>query len=314
MSWYAYGYERRPSAAERRSAGAQAVANLARTGRVAEPVEVHGRAIATTFWGKAWCANLERYSDYASRLPRGRTYARNGSVVDLHVREGVIEALVAGSAVYKVKVQVQPLSAPRWAVVRDACVGQVGSLVELLQGELSAGVMSIVTQPGAGLFPRPAEITLSCSCPDWADMCKHVAAVLYGVGARLDHQPALLFTLRGVDASELLQGTIEAGLGRAKPRGRLLRGVDLASVFGVDIDFDALVEPAAAPNAGGAASDERRLLDALAQEPGLAVRALEERLGMERRALKRLIVALQAAGELHFEGASRTGGYFLGAS
>ena len=165
---------------------------------------IEGRTIAKTFWGKSWCANLERYSDFENRLPRGRTYVRNGSVLDLQIAKGEVAAMVAGSELYKVKIAIAPVKQARWKAICRDCAGAINSLVELLQGRLAKGVMDRVCREGDGLFPSPREIKLSCSCPDWADMCKHVAAVLYGVGARLDEKPQLLFVLRGVDENELL--------------------------------------------------------------------------------------------------------------
>src|ERR1700682_1133047 len=177
-------------------------------GHVVSPVTVEGRTIVKTFWGKSWCDNLERYSDFANRLPRGRTYVRNGSVVDLQIMPGAIRALFSGSELYEVALTVAPVGKARWKSICDDCAGASDSLVELLQGRLSKGVMERICRQNHGLFPAPAEIKLSCSCPDWADMCKHVAAVLYGIGARLDHQPELLFRLRAVDEKELI---IKAG-------------------------------------------------------------------------------------------------------
>ena len=190
--------------AERRRKAEKTLAKLKKKGQSIDPVRIEGRTIAKTFWGRSWCTNLERYSDFASRLPRGRTYLRNGSVLDLQIAKGEVRAMVSGSALYTVRVAITPTTTKRWKAICKDCAGSIDSLVELLQGRLSEGVMDRVCREGAGLFPAPKEIELSCSCPDWADMCKHVAAVLYGVGARLDHNPALLFKLRGVDENELL--------------------------------------------------------------------------------------------------------------
>ena len=165
---------------------------------------IEGRKIAGTFWGEAWCDNLERYSDFANRLPRGRTYVRNGSVVDLQVGPGRVTALVSGSTMYDVKVTVGPVPRARWSAICKDCSGAIDSLVELLQGRFSKGVMTRLCEEKTGLFPSPKDILFTCSCPDWASMCKHVAAVLYGIGARLDHQPELLFTLRKVDQQDLI--------------------------------------------------------------------------------------------------------------
>ncbi|MEO6597882.1 MAG: SWIM zinc finger family protein, partial [Planctomycetota bacterium] len=158
-------------------------------GQALSPVSVAGRAIATTFWGKAWCQNLERYSDYSNRLPRGRSYARNGAVIDLNIGAGVVAARVSGSSLYRTTVTVSALPKARWRAIAADCAGSIDSLVELMQGRLSKGVMERVSREGVGLFPAPREIAFECSCPDWARMCKHVAAVLYGVGARLDESP-----------------------------------------------------------------------------------------------------------------------------
>ncbi len=210
---------------------------LRKKGRVVSPVVIEGRKIARSFWGKAWCDNLERYSDFANRLPRGRTYVGNGSVVDLQIARGEVEAMVSGSEIYRVKVDIAVAAAARWKAICQDCAGSVGSLVELLQGKLSKNVMERVCREADGLFPTPAEIKMSCSCPDWADMCKHVAATLYGVGARLDSDPDLLFTLRGVDRAELIS-TVGADLPlttTAAASERVLADDDVAALFGIDI-------------------------------------------------------------------------------
>jgi uncharacterized Zn finger protein len=244
MSWYSYD-EWRPyvSVAERRRQAAQKIAKMQKAGRKVAPVEIAGRNITTTFWGDAWCRNLEAYSDYANRLPRGRTYVRNGSVIDLQIEAGRVSALVSGSEIYKVEIQIKPLAKPRWTDIKRQCAGQIDSLVELLKGSISKSVMEIVTRKGEGLFPAPKEISLRCSCPDWASMCKHVAATLYGVGARLDHAPEMLFTLRGVDPTEMVEAAVEQPSKAGKLRkGRVLASEDLSSVFGVDIDMEGVSE------------------------------------------------------------------------
>ena len=208
------------------------------------PVSIEGRTIAKTFWGKAWCENLERYSDYENRLPRGRTYVRNGSVVDLQIEPGEIEAYVSGSEIYKVEVKVTPVAKEQWKAICEDCAGGIDSLVELLQGRLSKGVMERICRQNHGLFPAPTEIKLSCSCPDGADMCKHVAAVLYGIGARFDHAPELLFRLRGVDETELIVSAGQtAPLEKHGPAaGKRLAGEDLSAIFGLDMAESAAPE------------------------------------------------------------------------
>ncbi len=223
--------------AQRRAQALGKIQKLRKAGRTVSPVEIASRKIATTFWGGAWCDNLERYSDYANRIPRGRTYVRNGSVVDLQISAGQVEALVSGSSLYTVQIGVKPVAAPRWKAICRQCTGGIDSLVELLQGRFSKAVMVHLCQQGTGLFPTPDEITFSCSCPDWASMCKHVAAVLYGVGARLDHQPDLLFRLRRVDEQELItRAGIDVPLAKKGPaKSKVLADEDLASVFGVEL-------------------------------------------------------------------------------
>jgi uncharacterized Zn finger protein len=248
MGYGGWGWRPYVSAAERRRKAARQMEKLKKHGHPVSAVIIEGRTIAKTFWGKSWCENLERYSDYANRLPRGRTYVRNGSVVDLQIAPGAISARVSGSALYKVELKVAPLQASRWKSICQDCAGSIDSLVELLQGRLSKGVMERICRQEQGMFPSPAEIHFSCSCPDWASMCKHVAAVLYGIGARFDHQPELLFRLRQVDETELI---VRAG--RATPlakrgpaAGKLLGGEDLAGIFGLDM------APTTSPEAGPA--------------------------------------------------------------
>lgn len=238
-----WGYKPYVPVAQRRANAAKEVAKLEKRGRVVSPVVVEGTKIAASFWGKAWCDNLERYSDFANRLPRGRTYVRNGSVVDLQLARGRIEALVSGSDLYKVTIDITVAAPARWQAICAACAGSVGSIVELLQGRLSKHVMERVCRKDDGLFPAPREIGMSCSCPDWAGMCKHVAATLYGVGARLDRDPDLLFTLRGVDRSELISAGADVSIADAGARSdRVLEGDDVAALFGLEFDAAPLAE------------------------------------------------------------------------
>jgi uncharacterized Zn finger protein len=232
-------YEWRPyvPVAQRRRNAYIKLAKLGNKGQAVSPVKIEGRAIAKSFWGKSWCANLERYSDYENRLPRGRTYVRNGSVVDLQIAKSKVLAMVSGSDLYNVTITIAPVTATRWKAICRDCAGTIDSLVELLQGRLSKGVMDRVCREGDGLFPAPKEIKLSCSCPDWADMCKHVAAALYGVGTRLDEKPALLFLLRGVDENQLLANAgQDLPLKKAVPATmKVLDDGDVATLFGLEM-------------------------------------------------------------------------------
>jgi uncharacterized Zn finger protein len=223
--------------AEKRRRAEREVAKLKKRGQAIAPVRIEGRKIAKSFWGQSWCTNLERYSDFENRLPRGRTYVRNGSVVDLQIAKGEVAAIVAGSDLYKIKIAIAPVKNARWKAICRDCAGSIDSLVELLQGRLAKGVMDRVCREGDGLFPSPGEIKLNCSCPDGAGMCKHVAAVLYGVGARLDEEPQFLFMLRGVDENELIgRAGQDLPLSMTTPSAaKVLEDSDVAALFGIDI-------------------------------------------------------------------------------
>ncbi len=236
MGWYQW----KPyvPVAVRRERALKKMQKLRKKGVNIQPVEIEGRKIARTFWGEAWCDHLESFNDFENRLPRGRTYVRNGSVCHLDITKGEIDALVSGSELYKVKITIKALPKKNWADVKVRCAGQVGSLLELLQGRLSKSVMSVVTDRNKGLFPLPREISLKCNCPDWAVMCKHVAAVLYGVGARLDEKPELLFLLRGVDHEELISeeaDVVTAATAGSKGSRKRIADEDLADVFGIEM-------------------------------------------------------------------------------
>lgn len=246
MSRFYGGWAPYVPVAERRAKAKRKLEALKKKGLICQPVEIEGRAIARTFWGKKWCDNLEAYSDYSNRLPRGRTYVRNGSVVDLKISTGKISALVAGSEMYEVSISVRALEENLWKSILSECAGRVASLVELLQGRLSSAVMEVVTRHGSGLFPVPKQIDFRCSCPDSASMCKHVAATLYGVGARFDHQPDLLFLLRHVDAQELIlqAGSMPvADAQTALNQYQQLDTADLSALFGIELDEPPVAAP-----------------------------------------------------------------------
>jgi uncharacterized Zn finger protein len=238
--------------AKRRERAARLVARMKLAGETLSPVTAARGSIAKTYWGKAWCQNLERYSDYSSRLPRGRTYLRNGSVIDLKIESGEVVAQVMGSSLYQIKVKISAVPTALWQSLSRDCAQSIDSWVELLQGQLSTAVMERIARPGAGLFPSPREITFSCSCPDAAAMCKHVAATLYGIGARLDAEPELLFRLRKVDAKELVARVGEGGLPiQQRPAAsRILDSSKLAAVFGLDLVTLEAKTPAAGKAAG----------------------------------------------------------------
>ena len=246
--------------AQRQAKALKEARKALKAGTVLSPVHVEGRKIAKTVWGQAWCDNLESYSDYENRLPRGRTYVRNGSVIDLAVEPGKVRAQVMGSSLYRIEITVAPAAKERWSRLVAGVTGSIASLVELLQGRLSKGVMEKICHPDSGLFPSPREIAFSCSCPDWASMCKHVAAALYGVGARLDASPDLLFALRNVSASDLIAeaAKVPSGTKKSPSKGRALAAEGLDELFGIDLEEEVEETPALPrPKAGRPAKEDR---------------------------------------------------------
>jgi uncharacterized Zn finger protein len=225
------------SAEQRRARAAAAAVRLGKQAAGAEPIRIEGRDITSTFWGKAWCQNLQSYADFAYRLDRGRSYVRAGAVVDLKISEGQVRSRVSGSQLYQVQVQLAPLDPERWQQIARASTGRIGSLVGLLRGEMPDDVMHLVTDRQRGLFPAPRELDMSCDCPDSAILCKHVAATLYGVGARFDARPELLFLLRGVNAQDLLdRATAGLGTGAASGAATLDSNIDdLSALFGIEL-------------------------------------------------------------------------------
>ena len=232
------------SVEQKRKKAEKQVEELRANGQQPKPVTAFKGGMAATFWGKSWCDNLEAYADFENRLGRGRSYARSGCVCHLDIDKGTVKALVRGSSLYTLTVRMKPLTEDRWREVCAKCAGQVGSLLELLQGKLSKQVMAIVCDRTTGIFPSPAEISFDCSCPDWASMCKHVAATLYGIGRRLDSEPELLFALRGVNAADLVPASLDFTR-KAQPDS--LQNDDLGALFGIDLE----VEAGAAPHVPG---------------------------------------------------------------
>lgn len=237
--WNDIPYYSQPTSSEIRSKSAASRKKEQGKGKVLEPVSVQGRTIVKQWWGKAWCDNLEQYADYDSRLDRGKRYVRTGAVIDLKIQKGKILARVQGTrkAPYKVEIRISPLSEEKCQMITKRCGRKVENLEELLGGNFPEELKELF-QGRDGLFPTPKEISFSCSCPDWALMCKHVAAALYGVGARLDEQPLLFFELRGIDVGKFVDVTlankVEAMLGNAsKPSSRIIQDKEAIRLFGV---------------------------------------------------------------------------------
>lgn len=198
-------YYSQPSTEElqRRAKASQEAAD--ERGHLLEPVIIEGRNIATSWWGKAWCANLESYADYDTRLPRGKRYVKTGTVIDLKINEGNIQAKVQGNRKipYTVKIYISTLNAKKCQPIIDRCSNKPETLDSLLKGDFPEEMKDLFLSKD-GLFPSPNEISISCSCPDWAVLCKHAAAVLYGIGNRFDKDPMLFFTLRGIDVNRFI--------------------------------------------------------------------------------------------------------------
>ncbi|HVZ71613.1 MAG TPA: hypothetical protein VHJ20_04495 [Polyangia bacterium] len=256
---------------------------------------IEGNKLVRTFWGKAWCDNLESYRDYENRLPRGRSYVRHGAVIDLRIGVGSIAALVSGTSTYEVDVKINSLPSKLWTQIASECTKQIDSLVDLLRGKVPTQVMELVTRKSGGLFPTPKEISFECSCPDWAGMCKHVAAALYGVGVRLEQKPELLFELRGVDHSELVGGAAEAvpRLAAGTKGRKVIKGADLSSLFGIELDSSTTAATSGTDGAGNPTPDRvkttktRRAKSAKRADSAHASKAPEAHARGTRRAQKK---------------------------
>lgn len=265
--------------AERRRRALKKMEKLRKSGEDIHPIEpFKTRGIATTFWGKSWCQHLEKFSDYENRLPRGRTYVRNGSVCHLGIEPEEAKARVNGSELYELTIHIQPLCPEKWSTIKNECKGKIGSLIELLQGKISDEIMAAVTDRENGLFPLPDEIRFNCNCPDWADMCKHVAAAMYGIGVRLDHEPELLFKLRGVNHEELI--AVDTAIdnltaGKRSRRRRTLQTEDVADVFGIDLEED---KPVFEPTG--------ECIHALREKLGLSQKAFSMKVGVSAASIK----------------------------
>ncbi len=237
MSWHR-GWAPYVPVAQRKARGLATAKRQLKKGEALSPINITGRSIATTFWGQAWCDHLEEFSDYENRLPRGRTLAKNGSIADLRISNGKVEALVCGSELYRIKVVIKTIAQARWQQICNNCGSSIHSIIDLMRGKLSSDVIARLTDANSGMFPGSKEISLSCSCPDGAYMCKHIAATMYGIGHRLDKSPELLFVLRGVDQADLVSASLaddrvseSIGLDQDSE----IAASDLGDIFGIEI-------------------------------------------------------------------------------
>ena len=252
------------SVAEKRARAENKIRQLKKKNPDLSPVIIEGRTLAHTWWGKSWNTNLERYADYSNRIERGRSYVRHLAVLDLSIGRGKVDALVQGSRSkpYSVTINIKALPKSNWKTITSACAEQLDSLQDLLAGRFPERLAHLFMQKGSGLFPSPKEIQFSCSCPDWASMCKHVAAVLYGIGARLDQDPSLFFHLRQVNMDELITKAIaettEHWIEKAEETTTTptIAEADLGAVFG--IDMEAMPGIGNAPVGGAKPKDKKR--------------------------------------------------------
>ncbi|OEU78434.1 MAG: hypothetical protein BA865_15740 [Desulfobacterales bacterium S5133MH4] len=243
-----WGFPPYVSVAEKKAKAAKKLKQLLKKKPDIKPIAIEGRSIALTWWGKSWNVNLERYADYSNRIGRGRSYVRHGAVLDLQIDSGEVRSMVQGTASqpYSVVINIKGISKDIWRNIKDACAGKLESLPQLLDGKFPKALAEIFTAQGKGLFPSPEEIDFHCSCPDWASMCKHVAATLYGVGARLDEDPSLFFKLRKVEIGDMITQAVEDKtkklLKQAKKKSsRVIDESDLSNVFGIEMEDSTVI-------------------------------------------------------------------------
>jgi len=243
MGYYDYGFKPYVPVGKRKEIARKKMEQLKKKNPNLAPVIIEGNKIAESWWGISWNKNLERYSDYANRIGRGRSYVRQGAILDLQITKGKITALVQGSrpSPYEIDISIKPLSKDNWDAIRTKCEGKMESLASLLEGEFPKALGEIFTEKGRGLFPEPKEIKFKCSCPDWASMCKHIAATLFGVGARLDVDPLLFFILRNSDVNDLVsQAVMEKSKKMIKKSEtkskRVIEDADVSEMFGINVE------------------------------------------------------------------------------
>ena len=235
-----YGYSKQPTVAEKKEKARKSLQKLKKKNPDVEPVVIEGTKLAKSWWGKSWNENLESYADYENRITRGKSYVRNNAVLDLKISKGIIEAKVQGSRAkpYDVEIQIEPLSSEKWEQVTELCNHRIDSLEQLIEGKFPKELEVLFTDRKYGMFPSPEEIYFDCSCPDWASMCKHVAATLYGIGARLDINPMLFFELRDLDGQKLIRKSMDQKLesmmkNAGKKSKREIPDKDISDIFGL---------------------------------------------------------------------------------
>src|SRR6516225_9973543 len=187
-----------------------------------------------SWWAKRWIAVLESF-DIGARLGRGRSYARNGQVLNIDIAKAEVTAKVQGSRPkpYDVTIQVKSLAEKEWAKVIEALSGQAIYAAKLLAGEMPQDIENVFQEVKLSLFPEKlGDLATECSCPDWSNPCKHIAAVYYLIGEEFDRDPYLLFRLRGLNREDLLRRL-------GKPEGKRKVQVECSD----KIDQERLSEP-----------------------------------------------------------------------
>ncbi len=235
-----YGFPRYESVAEKKAKASRSLAKMKKKNPDIEPVIIEGRTLVKSWWGKSWNINLESYADYSNRIERGKRYVRNNAVLDLKISKGKVAAKVQGSRVkpYDVEITIDALDNKKWEQVTELCNHRIDSLEQLIEGKFPKELEILFTDKIYGMFPSPKEIHFACSCPDWAYMCKHVAATLYGIGARLDNDPMLFFALRDIDGQMLIRKSMERKLesmlkNAGKKSKREIAAKDISDIFGL---------------------------------------------------------------------------------
>ena len=236
MGWY--DYSEYVPVAKKKEKAVKEIEKLRKKDANLSPVTIEGNKIAKTWWGGAWCKNLESYADFRNRIGRGSAYVKNGFVVDLRIHEGLVTGKVMGTRLYAVTIKIDVLGETRKKDIAEAVGRRIDSVSDLIDGKFPKDFGELFLTQKKGLFPSPSEIHMGCSCPDWADMCKHVAAVLYGVGARLDQDPLLFFKLRGVDVNAFIKASIDEKISSlmknaGKATKRVIKNADISEIFGV---------------------------------------------------------------------------------
>lgn len=264
-----WGFPEYETVAEKKAKAAKKLEQLKKKIQGITPVIIQGNTLARTWWGKSWNRNLERYADYSNRIGRGKSYVRHGAVLDLKIEGGQVTALVQGTRAkpYEVVIRISPVKKVNWDQIRKQCQGELRSLPDLLVGKFPKALGEIFLAEGKGLFPTPKEICFDCSCPDWASMCKHVAAALYGIGSRLDEDPLLFFTLRQADTEELVARAVQEKKGDLLARAdrkssRVMEEADLSTLFGIDMDVHPDFSAAAKSQVGSRSSRAKKTASA----------------------------------------------------